>query len=359
MARTTKEEERKTRKEEEAAEKERARLEKEEKRKSKDSKPGRFSALLGRGTGVSGSTVVAPKTESSAPRKSTDLKDEETSNKATVADTATLSTSTATEPKTFHDAVTHDTPESVPAKITKVESASDAPMAIKSTPAVAEETGEKKLESQKLADDQPSDPASTSKPRGRSWIQRLRGKSNAQKDENVSQSTQQKPKTAENDTPITRSDSMQNVAMAGRTESKETNDLHGTGRDVSPERATAEAAGRSRTSSVSSLSRRNSSEFKPNTNFSLGTTEPTQEESRGDEGVRRKLLKKIRPGKEKSKDDPTTGPSDDEFEEARDKFDEDRDKLAPPPALSSLTGENSRALSPKGSRERSRFTEEL
>lgn len=213
----------------------------------------------------------------------------------------------------------------------------------------------------KSLDEKTPDATSPTKSRGRSWIQRLRGKSNAQEKESSTAVADQQPKTVESDAPITRADSMQNVAMAGRTETNETDDLYGAGRDVSPERPLAEA-GKSRNSSVSSLSRRQSSEFKPNTNFSLGTTEAPEEDTKGDEGVRRKLLKKIKPGKEKSntdehKDDTKTATTDEEFEEARDTFDDA--KLAPPPALSSLTGENTRALSPKGSRERSRFTEEL
>lgn len=208
-----------------------------------------------------------------------------------------------------------------------------------------------------------------------------------------------KDNAVERDQEVPRTDSMRDVAMAGRTTTKESDDLYGVGKKASPERSiphnTTGSAGkevspqrsipnnttRSRSTSISSLSSNDNEEnHEPHGHFDLGTpegyteettagtTEPTaaEAEERGRAGFTTRFMNMIMPGKEKTNDEAITPvatnkstTTDDDFEESRDKFEEE--KLAPPPSLARLTGETSgtKTVSPRGSRERSRFTEEL
>ena len=198
---------------------------------------------------------------------------------------------------------------------------------------------------------------------------------------------------------VPRTDSMRDVAMAGRTTPKESDDLYGAGKEVSaqksipnnttksaskevsPQRSIPNKSTRSRSTSISSLSSTEDGEgHKPRGHFDLGTpegytenttagtSEPTaaEAEERGRAGFTTRFMDMIMPGKEKTTDEPMTpvatnksNTTDDDFEESRDKFEEE--KLAPPPSLARLTGETSgtKTVSPRGSRERSKFTEEL
>lgn len=197
-----------------------------------------------------------------------------------------------------------------------------------------------------------------------------------------------------------RPESMRDVAMAGRT-SHESDDLYGPPREVSPagSKGSQEKVTRERSASISSLSSHYSEhnkngkpeeatieeakmvEIKPQT-----SQEPTETEAdgRGRSGFKARLLRKITPQKTVSKDDkavtaattnaatihdattvPTneTNEGSEEFEEARDTFEEE--KSSPPQASSTAAGENkedntvTKTVSPKTSREGSRFTEDL
>lgn len=341
-------------KQETFAEKERARLEKEDKRKSKESKPGRISALLGRGGGAAAAGTGA----------------------AAVAEVAhdEPSATAPAEGNTFHDQVTLPHSESVSPVVKQLEPAAASPA---DTQIATSTAGRKSVERPKsseqrrsLDDGEVDGSASPSQSRVKSWMKgRFRSKSNVQKEneQRVENSAAlDKGKTVKHDEPMPRPDSMRDVAMAGRQEGHETSDMYGTGKDGSPEKAPRHANDEGRSPSISSLSSQHSKEYQPPTKFALGTTEKADAadgDGRGRTGIKRRLLKKIKPAKDKPQDEPAapgvSNTTDDDFEEARDNFEEHT--LAPPPPLSALTGEGSggKPRSPKGSRERSRFVEQL
>ena len=132
-----------------------------------------------------------------------------------------------------------------------------------------------------------------------------------------------------------KSESVKEVAMAGRTTTRDTDELYGASeKAVSPVHDAADTtAGQS--PSISSMS--DSDEE--------GTNVP-----RGRRGFKERLLGKSatqEPREEKT----------DEFEEARDTFDEE--KLTPPPKLSTLAESGTKSSNSPSSRERSKFKEEL
>jgi len=365
-----KEEEKRLQKSEQLMEKERARAEKEEQRKSKDQKPGRFSTLFGRsgaatGAGVTGATGVA----AVAPINET----------PTTAEPQTTS-AVPIEGETIHDQVTSPTPAttSTPPVVTRIEPASSSPAETQIAPTTSERKstdGRRSMEN-RVSTDQENDTASSPKQsRVKSWMNvHFRSKSSTQKETEATPAVAQadaateKGKTVDRDETLPRTDSMRDVAMAGRTTTNESDDMYSAGREVSPERSIPNKTARSRSPSISSLSSDAEQDYKPTTDFSLGTTERSagESEERGRSGFKQRLLKKIKPNKEKTKDETMrkvmtnkSNTTDDEFEEARDQFEEE--KLAPPPPLSTLAGESgaTKTVSPLGSRERSRFTEEL
>ena len=308
------------------------------------------------------------------------------------------------------------------------------------SPRVASTTGDKAdhVPATTSPEETPVSP-SKGESRVKSWFKgRFRGKSQgaADFDELLTQSAvpdtpvpdTAAKKSTETDKDISRSDSMRDVAMAGRTTSQETEDMYGDATEqqspvspVSPikeEENTPAAAAvsapgptvprqRSTSPSISSLSssgdeikrrQQQSSSPPPPPPPKAPADQPASEthtleseESRGRAGFRQRLFQKVKPsgglggkltkhkdrhseadekapqlppvdtepfsaGEEQTrgKPKPTESSNAAEMEEeARDTFAEE--KLAPPPKLSEARVEGS----PRGSRERSRFTEDL
>jgi len=344
-----------------------------------------------------------------------------------------ITSNTSSEGATFHDLVTSPVTEAHESPvITQVEPATASSA---STPAIPITAEKKPMESMSSTENRSSvedDNAMGSSPkqsRMKSWMKvRFRSKSNAQKeagpmpvlaeaDTNKDKSNAQKeagampalieadrdtgkdlivdhdeepPRTSSApDVPpmakegkaveeVPRTDSMRDVAMAGRTTTNETGDMYGGDREVSPERNIPKNANKSRSTSISSLSSSDEDGPKPTGHFDLGTTEPPPDESeeRGRAGFAQRLMNMVglgtaekttqESGPETTKNETITpdttnrsNDTDDEFEESKDQFEEE--KLQPPPPLSSLAGESNtkKTVSPLGSRDRSRFTEEL
>lgn len=407
--RIKRDEERRAQKAAEVEEKERVRREKDMQRTGKETKPGRFSALFGRSGGAAtsgtagagaasttstgveaaGTTVGAGAASTPAPISTQDGTTEAASTPAPIlTQVDTAETVHAPEGETIYEQVTVPTAEST--KPVVVESLQE-PTTTGLADTLVDPTATTRSAQEPSTVDKPTsldenrtviqrdaEPTSPAKSGVRSWMKtRFGRKSNAQEDRDVVHSRQgiNDSSTKGNDVErdeMPRTDSMRDVAMAGRTTTNETEDMYSSSRaEVSPERPAgiASAATRDRSTSISSISsdeqhQRIEGETEPESrSFSLGTTtEQSDSEPRGRTGFRNKLMKKIKPGKEVQDEkavDPVASNSEDEFEEARDTFQEE--SLAPPPALSTLTGEGgkSKPISPKGSREGSRFTEEL
>ena len=134
-----------------------------------------------------------------------------------------------------------------------------------------------------------------------------------------------------------KSDSVREVAMVGRSSTRETDDLYGSSeKAVSPVHDAADTrAGRS--PSISSMS-------------SDDLNEEGQNLPRGRRGFKERFLGKS--ATQESGEDKN-----DEFEEARDRFDEE--KLTPPPKLSTLAEGGTKSSNSPSSRERSKFKEAL
>lgn len=361
--------EKERRRAETVAEKERLRQEKEDKKKSKESKPGRISTLLGRG----GTTVGAGAAAAGGATAATVSEAHPVS-----SDNIRESTDRAPEGETFHDQVTSSPPQQITPVVTNLE---EPP-----TRTTVEPQSERKSLEERGSFEKGSsmelerEPTSPTKSRVKSWMKvRFGSKNEAPKESETmpavaeAKPEAEKERPAEEDAQVPRTDSMRDVAMAGRTMTTETEDMYGAARKVSPEptatnHETTNNEARARSPSISSLSSSYSEDnnVQRHKNFSLGTTEPPEkeDEQKGKPGLKQRLLKKIKPSKDKPKEEPNvarvpTNATDDEFEEARDQFQEET--LLPPPPLSTVTGEGSgkKTLSPKGSREGSRFTEEL
>lgn len=342
-----------------AAERERARLEKEEKRQSKETKPGRLSTILGRSGGAAVGTGAAG--TAAGALASTE--------EPTTTTTVPVTSESAGEGQTFHDQVTSPTPAAVATTTISQEPSGTIPSDTPTLP-TSSEAGRKSLENRSSLEEDNTMGASPAKSSSRvkSWMKvRFRSKSNTQK-ENESMSampetTTEAPSTTKAmDEAGPRANSMRDVAMAGRTTTSETEDMYGADREVSPERGAANVDATRRSSSISSMS---SDYSTPETKLATSTEQSgPATDNRGRQGFKQRLLKKVKPNKNKAKEENAVEPvgtntTEDEFEEARDTFEEQ--KLAPPPPLTSLPGESNgmKAISPKGSRERSRFTEEL
>lgn len=366
------------RKTEAAAEKERARQAKEEKRKSSQHKPGLLSGFLHR----SEKNTTAP---------SMAVEEGEPTSSATRSTTEDPAAGTAIEGATVHDQVTVKTDgTSTPVVATSTEPVVHTDLQEPTTTGIADtlvdpSSTRKSVDArpstdrQVLSDDEIDTATSPRESRVKSWMKvKFTGRSEKQKEPTAAPvATTTLPAATsvskeEDSEQVPRVDSMRDVAMAGKTSTNETQDLYGSGRDVSPVRdqtvgTTAVGAGPRRSSSISSLSSEDvAKETSKPADFSLGTTQTAESdgEQRGRTGLRDRLLNKIKSKKEPVKEQNTVQPvpsntTDDEFEEARDQFEEE--KLEPPPPLSSVTAETSggKTMSPKGSRDRSRFTEEL
>lgn len=133
-----------------------------------------------------------------------------------------------------------------------------------------------------------------------------------------------------------KSDSVREVAMVGRSSTRETDDLYGSSeKAVSPVRDAADrTAGRS--PSISSMSQSDKDEDKNG--------------PRGRRGFKERFLGKS--ATQESKEEKN-----DEFEEARDTFDEEN--VAPPPKLGTLAEGVTQSSNSPSSRERSKFKEDL
>lgn len=275
---------------------------------------------------------------------------------------------TGEEAETVHDLVTAPTPEALATTTITSESPTTALSELQTIAAV--QTGTKPIGNRSSVDEEKdivgASPTASSS-RMKSWMKgRFRSKSNAQKGAGsmpmVSEATTVAvPTTKESGTAGLRADSMRDVAMAGRT-TNETEDMYGGDREVSAEGAAVNAGTGRRSSSISSLS----STYSIHEPVVGVNTEQhdLESENRGRQGFKQRLMNRVKPSKNKSRPDApleraVSTTTEDEFEEARDTFEEE--KLAPPPPLSSVHGEGSgaKASSPRGSRERSRFTEEL
>jgi len=169
-----------------------------------------------------------------------------------------------------------------------------------------------------------------------------------------------------------KSDSERNVALAGRSTTNESEDMYGSAEPRTAGAATTEAipTARSRSPSISSLS---SSDYGEPSHEAIAEGSVASDPPRGRRGFKERFLNKIH-AKEPVPAVATDKPSEvtkvssgeaggDELEESRDTFEEE--KLAPPPKLTDVVADDGpgpamKAVSPTpGSRERSKFTEEL
>jgi hypothetical protein len=429
-----------------AAEKEKARLEREEKRKSQGKKPGFFSGTFGRSAGAAAAGTAAVGGAGIAATSAT------ATDTAAPAVMETASPIHATEEGITQEAKIDPEPER-PMTPASAESAK-SPVADREGTMPVVDTAEPEpvaaVPATTRAADETLVSPSKRDSRIKSFFGRFRGKSQSVDDENQDvfkdspQHTSDIKKSTEIDTSgtggITRSDSMRDVALAGRAtrDSEETDDMYGDATEhqapdspVSPVKetyhdkttippasseTTPATITRDRSPSISSLS--SSDDERPAPAAVSSPTDSTSPitEGRGRQGLRQRLLKKVKPsstsdssggvsipgksklsknrGKpataadadesEKAADPPLTevagegitaeaaaevtpasgtvgGPAagkksqdTQEREEARDDFKEEV-SLAPPPKLADAA----RGESPRGSRERSRFHEEL
>ena len=399
-----------------AADKERARQDKEEKRKS--------TAVVGAGTVAAAVATTTTHDEVTRPRTS-DTED------ARPSTSGSESTEPAEESVYDNEDTAEDTAEVAAVKEGEDEKEEEdriaAPTPVSPEPAQNQDT----TVSPTVGAEEPTSPASPSKRNSRmkSWIKsRFRSSSSAQVSGSTAEAEQptiSEPIKGSADEDKARSDSMRDVAMAGRTTAndEENEDMYGDGVAVEPVSPVKEAAKdddepgpavQDRSPSISSIS---SDEEAPRTaTTAISATDPSSghephfydevtseesqtkvltdkppsevtesdTESRGRKGFRSRFLNRVKSiNKSKKKqvtiaeEEPTThkapieqtGTEDepieetntvttephednDDFEEAKDTFEEE--KLAPPPKLTAAaTG------SPRGSRERSKFTEDL
>ena len=401
-----------------AAEKEKTRQEKEEKGKS--------AAVVGAGTtaAIAGTATTHIHDEVTRSRRTSDGVDDDAS-----SGTSSSASTERAEGSVYGNEDTAAAP--VPAVKEAEEEEGEEPTA---TPtAVSPESVQKQDEtvSPTVDADEPTSPTSPTKRNSRmkSWIKsRFRSSSSAQVPGATAEAeapTVSEPVKESVDEDKARSDSMRDVAMAGRTTTndEENEDMYGDGAAVEPVSPVKDAAKdddepgpavQDRSPSISSIS---SDEEAPRTaTTAITPTDPTSShdphfydevtsegsqtkvstdkppsevtesdtESRGRKGFRSRFLnrvKSINKGKKKqvtiTEEEPTTheapieqtatedapiektdtattepNEENDEFEEAKDTFEEE--KLAPPPKLTTAaTG------SPRGSRDRSKFTEDL
>ena len=338
-----------------AAEKERLRVqreaEKEDKRKSKDTKGLKSGGILAGGT--LGAATAADRV-ASTPLTTTEV--------PIVAEP---------EGETVHDQVT-TTPavEEDPFMDSKEETLATGEV----TPVPAEQEIVPATASKEVVETPASPQKSDSKVK--SWFKtRFRSGSKTQKDEESSGFVGGAALTGAGvpeETEEPKSDSERNVALVGRSTTTESDDMYG---GAEPTTTTA-AAGhvnpstRSRSPSISSLS---SSEYGEASREAVPEGSIASDPPRGRRGFKERFMNKIH-AKEQTSTAATSGPAaatkvssgeqePDEFEEARDTFEEEQ--LAPPPKLTEVVADDGpgpalKAVSPTpGSRERSKFTEEL
>jgi len=326
---------------------------KEENRKSKDGKGSRFAGLFGiAGVGAAAGASNAAATAAGAT----------TATAATAGGAATepLEVTSSPKPTDVHFLPTVPQPEEAPAD-SKPPQAIDVPApaegtaVVEDTPAPAAETVDREEptgtrvptgEPITAVPNEDSTSQATPTPKGdskvKSWIKsRFRTSSKTQKDMeegNVRKPgfiggaslTGTKANEAGGSPDRAKSDSDREVAMVGRSTTRETDDLYGSSeKAVSPVNDAADKT-EGRSPSISSMSSRDlDEEGKPNA-------------PRGRRGFKEKPVDK-----------------NDDFEEARDTFEEE--KLTPPPKLSTLVegGTPAKSSNSPSSRERSKFKEDL
>lgn len=338
-----------------AAEKERLRVqreaEKEDKRKSKDTKGLKSGGILAGGT--LGAATAADRV-ASTPLTTTEV--------PIVAEP---------EGETVHDQVT-TTPavEEDPFMDSKEETLATGEV----TPVPAEQEIVPATASKEVVETPASPQKSDSKVK--SWFKtRFRSGSKTQKDEESSGFVGGAALTGAGvpeETEELKSDSERNVALVGRSTTTESDDMYGGAEPTTTTAAAAEVnpSTRSRSPSISSLA---SSEYGEASGEAVPEGSIGSDPPRGRRGFKERFMNKLH-SKEPSSSATTGGPvaatkvssgeqEPDEFEEARDTFEEE--KLAPPPKLTEVVkddgpGPTLKAVSPTpGSRERSKFTEEL
>jgi hypothetical protein len=339
---------------------------KEENRKSKDGKGSRFAGLLGiAGVGAAAGASTAAATAAAATA-TTAATAPAAAPAATAAATAggaatdPLEVTSSPKPTDVHFPTTVPQPEETPAD-SKPSQAIDVPVpaegtaVVEDTPAPAAETVDREEptgtrvptgEPITAVPHEDSTSQATPTPKGdskvKSWIKsRFRTSSKTQKDMeegNVRKPgfiggatlTGTKADEAGGSPDRAKSDSDREVAMVGRSSTRETDDLYGSSeKAVSPVNDAADKT-EGRSPSISSMSSRDlDEEGKPNA-------------PRGRRGFKEKPVDQ-----------------NDDFEEARDTFEEE--KLTPPPKLSTLVegGTPAKSSNSPSSRERSKFKEDL
>ena len=353
------------RKQAENAEKEKLRAqkeaEKEEKRKLKDTKGvNQGGALAGGGTlgaTAAGGAATTADGVASRPGTATETPDVAVPEGDTVHDQVTTTQSNEDDP--FVDSKEDTVADG---EVTRIPAEQGV---VPPTPTTA---------SRDVVETPASPPKGDSKVK--SWFKtRFRSGSKTQKDEEISGFVGGAALTrtgVPEGTDEPKSDSERNVALAGRSTTNESDDMYGGAQPTTAVAAAPEATptARSRSTSISSLSSSNYGEpsREAGPEGSVASDPP-----RGRRGFKERFLNKIHakePAAAAATDSPTAATKvssgtqePDEFEEARDTFEEE--KLAPPPKLTDVVVDDGpspamKAVSPTpGSRERSKFTEEL
>jgi hypothetical protein len=358
-------EEKRNRKEELDAAKERERVAKEQNRKSKDAKGGRFAGLFGTtgagaaggvgaaaATATGGAAAYGGETEHAANDIATEPVEETSSPKSTDVHFLT----TVPQPR---EASEHSEPAQavdMPLPAAETAEVEDTSEPVAETVAREEPIGTSAPTGEPIAvvPYEETTTQTTPTPKGdskvKSWLKsRFRTSSKTQRD---MEDDRKKPGfiggaaltgagagagETGGSPDRAKSDSVREVAMVGRSSTRETEDLYGSSeKAVSPVHDGADGTA-DRSPSISSMSSSDLDEDgKPNA-------------PRGRRGFKERFLGKStqQTGEDKN----------DDFEEARDTFDEG--KLTPPPKLSTLAEGAPKSSNSPSSRERSKFKEDL
>jgi hypothetical protein len=353
-------EEKRIRKEELDVAKERDRAAKEQNRKSKDAKSGRFAGILGTvGIGAGAGAGIAVTTGEVAAVGG------ESEHAVTATAAEPLEATTSPRSTDVHYLTTVAQPEEASQYSEPVQRV-ERPVPAAETAAVEDTTGRADRAEPTstsaptgeptIAMPKDTTPQATSTPKGdskvKTWLKsRFRTSSKAQKD---MEDDAKKPGfiggaalTAAGvgagagetggSPDRAKSDSVREVAMVGRSSTREIDDLYGSSdKAVSPVQEAADKTVR-RSPSISTMS-------------SSEADEEDKNAPRGRLGFKERFL-----GKSAAEEDQ--GEKKGEVDEARDRFDEE--KLAPPPKLSALAEGGTKSSNSPSSRERSKFKEDL
>lgn len=335
--------------------------EKAEQKKSKDTtKGGAFGGLLSRG--AVGTVVAAG---GAAPAIA-----EDASRPATAIETTQVP---EPEGDTVHDQVTTTQTADEDPFVDASDEADLTSPAVTSAPVEPTITPTGPMSATNNEVDTPASPPKSDS-KVKSWFKtRFRSGSKTQKDEEASGFVGGAALTGtgvpeEPTEDAVKSDSERNVALAGRSTTDESDDMYGGAEPTTTAAAVPEATttARSRSPSISSLS---SSDYGEPSREAVAEGSVASDPPRGRRGFKERFLNKIHskeptsPSAEKPATTQPGGGEEDDIEEARDTFTEE--KLAPPPKLTDVAADDGpapalQAVSPTpGSRERSKFTEEL